>query len=72
MSENEVNFVTSVIGALSLKVGKTCSVIYKKLNEAQLIRDYLVPAYDVLHTFSLDYVADDVIELMNKKGYSLC
>ncbi|MDE6636729.1 MAG: DUF3791 domain-containing protein, partial [Muribaculaceae bacterium] len=31
--------------------------------------DYLVAAYDVLHTLSLEYVAEDVIELMKKKGY---
>ena len=64
-----MGFITCVIGALSLMTGKTCSQIYKILNSTGLIRDYLIPSYDVLHTFSLDYVAEDVIELIKKKGY---
>ena len=39
---------------------------------AGVIKDYLAAAYDVLHTFSLEYVAEDVMELMKKKGHALC
>lgn len=52
--------------------GKSCSWIYLKLKSAGIIDDYLAPAYDVLHTFSLEYVAEDVIRLMKKKGHTLC
>ena len=52
--------------------GMSCSQIYHKLHAAGLIKDYLAAAYDVLHTFSLEYVAEDVIKLMQRKGYSLC
>ncbi|MDE6028004.1 MAG: DUF3791 domain-containing protein [Muribaculaceae bacterium] len=72
MTKEQVNYITSVIGALALITGKSCSQIYKKLQAAGIIKDYLAAAYDVLHTFSLEYVAEDVIELMKKKGYALC
>ena len=72
MTKLHIDFVTSVIGALSLITGLSCAVIYKKLKSTGIIKDYLVGAYDVLHTFSLEYVAEDVIELMKKKGNSLC
>lgn len=72
MTKNQIDYVTCVIGALSLITGKSCSWIYRRLHNAGLIKDYLVAAYDVLHTFSLEYVAEDVIKLMNKKGYALC
>ena len=72
MTKEQVNYITSVIGALALITGKSCSQIYKKLQAAGMIKDYLAAAYDVLHTFSLEYVAEDVIELMKKKGYALC
>ena len=72
MTKLQINYVTSVIGALALMTGLSCAVIYKKLKSAGIIRDYLVGAYDVLHTFSLEYVAEDVIELMKKKGNALC
>lgn len=72
MTKNQIDYITCVIGALALKTGQSCSLIYKKLNSIGLIKDYLVAAYDVLHTFSLEYVVEDVIELMKKKGFALC
>lgn len=72
MTKNQIDYVTCVIGALALMTGKSCSWIYQKLQSAGVIKDYLAAAYDVLHTFSLEYVAEDVIKLMKKKGYALC
>lgn len=72
MTIEQTDYITCVIGALSLMTGKSCSFIYKKLHSAGLIRDYLMGAYDVIHTFSLEYVAEDVISLMKKRGCALC
>lgn len=72
MNKQQIDYVTCVIGALALMTGKSCGFIYKKLQSAGIINDYLVAAFDVLHTFSLEYVAQDIIELMKKKGYALC
>ena len=72
MTKQQTDYVTCVIGALALATGKSCSWVYQKLHAAGIIKDYLVAAYDVLHTFSLEYVAEDIIELMKSKGYALC
>ena len=72
MTKKQVDYITCVIGVLSLTTGRPCSWIYQKLHAAGIIKDYLAAAYDVLHTFSLEYVAEDVIRLMKKKGYALC
>lgn len=71
MTKKQIDYITCVIGALAQMTGKPCSFIYTKLKSAGVIKDYLAVAYDVLHTFSLEYVAEDVIRLMEKKGYSL-
>lgn len=72
MTKRQLEFVTCVIGTLAQLTGLSCSEIYKRLNSTGIIKDYLVAAYDVLHTFSLEYVAQDVIDLMKKKGHALC
>lgn len=72
MNKIQIDYVTCVIGALSLRTGKSCSWIYQKLQSYGLIKNYLAAAYDVLHTFSLEYVAEDVINIMKKKGDVLC
>lgn len=71
MTKDQTEYLTCVIGAISLMTGKTCSWIYLKLRDAGLLKDYLAAAYDVLHTYSLEYVAEDVINLMKEKGYAL-
>lgn len=71
MTKDQIDYVTSVIGALALITGKSCSWIYRRLHAAGIIKDYLAAAYDVLHTFSLEYVAEDVINLMKKRGFAL-
>ncbi|MDE6514204.1 MAG: DUF3791 domain-containing protein [Muribaculaceae bacterium] len=72
MTKAQINYITCVIGALAQMTGLTCSHIYKTLQASGIIKDYLAAAYDVLHTFSLEYVAEDVITLLKKKGFALC
>lgn len=33
-----------------------------------ILYDYIVPSYDVLHTFSTRYLMDDLTEYMREKG----
>lgn len=61
MTKKQIDYITCVIGALAQMTGKSCSQVYEILKSAGIIRDYLAAAYDVLHTFSLEYVAEDVI-----------
>lgn len=72
MTKEQIDYITCVIGALALMTGKSCSYIYQKLRAAGLIKDYLAAAFDVLHTFSLEYVAKDVLSIMKKRGYEIC
>jgi len=72
MTKSQIDYITCVIGALAQMTGRSCSWIYNQLQSAGVIKDYLAAAYDVLHTFSLEYVAEDIIQLMKKKGYALC
>lgn len=72
MTKKQIDYVACIIGALAQMTGKSCSFIYNNLKSAGVIKDYLVAAYDILHTFSLEYVAEDIIRLMRKKGYALC
>ncbi len=71
MNSDHVDYVNCVIGALSMKTGKPCSVVYKHLKAAGLIEGYLVSAYEPLHTFSLEYVAEDLVHILKERGYDL-
>ena len=42
--------------------------IYKRLKASGILYDYIVPSYDVLHTFSSRYLMEDLTEYMKEKG----
>lgn len=46
----------------------SASKVYKMLRSSGVLDGYIVPCYDVLHTFSKDYIMNDLIELLKKRG----
>ncbi len=72
MDKNVVEFVTFIIGSVAERVRKSPAEIYRLFKQTNIIDGYLVPAYDVLHTFGRQYLVNDVLELMQEKGVKLC
>ena len=66
MDTNTLEFVTYCIGKLAqvLKM----SQVYRRLIQSGILYDYIVPSYDVLHTFSSRYLVEDLTEYMREKG----
>ena len=42
--------------------------IYQKMKNSGIISNYIIPCYDILHSFSKEYIIEDLIEYMKKKG----
>ncbi|MCI6119797.1 MAG: DUF3791 domain-containing protein [Prevotella sp.] len=42
--------------------------IYQRLKTSGILMDYIVPSYDVLHTFGKEYLMDDLTDYMKEKG----
>lgn len=72
MTQDHVEYVTAVIGRLAFILGGAVDIIYRSLRDSGLIDNYLVKNFDVLHTLSLDYVAEDIIDYYKRKGLSIC
>lgn len=68
MNIKVLEFVTYCIGALSLKLRLPRHDVYKRLKSSGILDEYIVPCYDVLHTFGRSYIVDDLLECMKKKG----
>ena len=41
---------------------------YRRLKNSGILYDYIVPSYDVLHTFSSRYLMEDLTDYMREKG----
>jgi hypothetical protein len=42
--------------------------VYRRLKKSDILTDYIVPSYDVLHTFGKEYLMEDLTEYMREKG----
>ena len=52
MNCNNIDFVTYCIGNLSRRLNMSAVEVYRRLKQSGILTGYIVPSYDVLHTFS--------------------
>ena len=72
MDKNILEFITFAIGSVAERLHKSPSEISKIFRQLNVIAGYLIPAYDVLHTFGRQYLVDDVLDFLQEKGVKLC
>ena len=68
MQEYQLDFVTYCVGNLADRLNMSASKVYMMLRSTDILNGYMIPCYDVLHTFSKEYIMDDLINLLKKRG----
>lgn len=68
MNSDNIDFVTYCIGNLSCRLGLNARDVYQRLKTSGILTDYIIPSYDVLHTFSKEYLMEDLVDFMKEKG----
>lgn len=68
MQEYQLDFITYCVGNLSERLNMSASKVYKKLRSSGILDGYILPCYDVLHTFGKDYIMNDLIDILKKRG----
>ena len=68
MDKKTLEFVTFCISKLSIQLKLPQREVYSRLKKSGILYGYIVPSYDVLHTFSSRYLMDDLTEYMREKG----
>ena len=65
----ELEFAVFCIENIAIKLNSLPEAIYKKLAiDSNILNEYSVSEYGVLHTQSKEYIINDIIELMQEKG----
>lgn len=68
MNRDSFSFVVYMIHACADKWDMLPSEIYRKLQGAGCIEQYLVPHYDVLHTQGTEYIVEDIKKYLKVRG----
>lgn len=68
MDTKTLEFVTYCISKLSHTLKLSQREVYRRLKKSGILYEYIIPSYDVLHTFSSRYLVEDLTEYMREKG----
>lgn len=68
MKKEDLNFTIYCVGIVAESLGRDARDIYRLMQQGNIIMGYIVPCFDVLHSFSREYIVDDLTQLMKKKG----
>lgn len=65
----ELEFAIFCIENIAAKLGVSAEKVYDALTEkSDILNDYIIPEYEILHTQGKEYIVDDIIEVMKKRG----
>ncbi len=65
----ELEFAIFCIENIAAKLGVSAEKVYDALTEkSDILNDYIIPEYEVLHTQGKEYIVDDIIEVMKERG----
>lgn len=65
----ELEFAIFCIENIAAKLGVSAEKVYDTLTEkSDILNDYIIPEYEILHTQGKEYIVDDIIEVMKERG----
>ncbi len=68
-NSREMEFAIFCIENTAERLGINAEKMYDLLAaKSDILQSYIVPNYEALHTQGKDYIVDDIIDLMEKKG----
>lgn len=68
----ELEFAIFCIENVASRLHVDAQKVYVALSEqTNILNDYIIPEYEVLHTQSKDYIVNDIIDVMHERGVKL-
>ena len=65
----ELEFAIFCIENIAAKLGVSAEKVYDALTEkSDILNDYIIPEYEILHTQGKEYIVDDIIEVKKERG----
>ena len=72
VNPDELEFAVFCIENLAAKLGVAAQRVYHALTESSsVLKTYIVPGYETLHTQSKDYIMDDILDVLKEAGVSI-
>ena len=71
-NSDELEFAIFCVENLAAKLGIAAQQVYRALTEnSSILKTYIVPGYEALHTQSKEYIVDDILDVLKEAGVSI-
>lgn len=71
-NEKELEFAVFCIENVAIHLSVNATEVFKALTEkSNILNDYIVQNYEVLHTQGKEYIVDDIIDMMKERNVAL-
>jgi len=71
-NERELEFAVFCIESIAEALGRPSSAVYRALTgPGNILNQYVIPSFDVLHTQGKEYIVNDIREVMEERGVSV-
>jgi GTP:adenosylcobinamide-phosphate guanylyltransferase len=71
-SKEELEFAVFCIENVALSLGVKADKVYLALTkDTDILHEYIIPEYEILHTQGKEYIVADIIEVMKERGVKL-
>ena len=68
----ELEFAIFCIENVASKLNVNAQKVYEVLSkQTDILNEYIIPEYEVLHMQSKEYIVDDIIDIMKQRGIKL-
>lgn len=65
----ELEFAIFCIENVAAEFGVDAERVYEAWTQkSDILKGYIVPEYEILHTQSKDYIVSDIVDVMNERG----
>ena len=71
LEKKELTFVVFILHALGQHWNMTTPEVYDILNSTEILDDYIIKCYDVLHTQGKEYLVEDITDFVKEKGVNV-
>lgn len=69
---DELEFAVFCVENVAIKTGKNPEEIYDLLTKkTDILGQYIIPEYDVLHTQSKEYIVEEILDVMRERGIDI-
>ena len=71
-NSNELEFAIFCVENVAIELGVPAEKVYRALTiQSNLLRQYIIPEYEILHTQGKEYIVADIIETMKEAGVEI-